>query len=70
MLWEQFREIARTDDTTKREKDYRIKLSEAEQLAEMLRKLLREPVDKSALDVAFKQASQNCVACHKSYRNE
>ena len=56
MLWEQFREIARTDDTTKREKDYRIKLSEAEQLAEMLRKLLREPVDKSALDVAFKQS--------------
>ena len=70
MLWEQYREIARTEDASKRTADYRAKLSQAELLSETLRKLFREPLDKVALDAAFKQVGQNCLACHKKYRNE
>ena len=70
MLWEQFREIARTEDTAKRSDDYRIKLAEAEQIANSLRKLLREPSDHAAIDAAFKRAGQTCSACHQKYRNE
>lgn len=70
MLWEQFKEMARTEDTSRRSDDYRAKLAEAEQLADSLRKLLREPTDFPAIEAAFKQAGQNCTACHKKYRNE
>lgn len=70
MLWEQFREMARTEDTSKRNDDYRAKLAEAEQLADSLRKSLREPTDLPAIEAVFKRAGQNCAACHKKYRNE
>lgn len=70
MLWEQFREIARTDDTAKRTEDYRAKLTEAEQTSASLRKLLRESADAIVLDAAFKKAGQNCAVCHQNYRNE
>ena len=70
MLWEQFKEIARTEDTTKRCDDYHARLTEAEQIADSLRKLFREPVDGVAIDAAFKRAGQACLACHKKYRNE
>lgn len=70
MLWEQFREIARTGDTAKRSADYRAKLVEAEQAADALRQRLRQPSDGTAIETAFKQVGQNCVACHKRYRNE
>ena len=70
MLWEQFKEIARTEDSAKRGDDYRAGLAEAEKIADSLRKLLREPTDGAVIDAAFKQAGQNCAACHKQYRNE
>ncbi|HEX5218383.1 MAG TPA: cytochrome c [Verrucomicrobiae bacterium] len=70
MLWEQFREVARTDDTAKRNDDYRTKLAETEQTADSLRKLLRESSDHAVIDAAFKRVGQNCSACHQKYRNE
>lgn len=70
MLWEQFKEIARTEDTAKRNDDYRAKLTEAEQSADALRQLLRDPVDRPGIDAMFNRAAQNCAACHKKYRNE
>jgi len=70
MLWEQFKEMARTEDTAKRTDDYQARLAEAEQIAGSLRKLLREPTDMVAIEAAFKKAGQNCAACHQKYRNE
>ena len=70
MLWEQFCELARADDTAHRLADYRAKLSETEQLADSLRQLLRAPQDQVALDAALKQVGQSCTVCHKKYRNE
>lgn len=70
MLWEQFREIARMEETAKRPADFRTHLGKAEQLAETLRQMLREPADRMLLDVTFKQVGQSCAACHKKYRNE
>jgi hypothetical protein len=70
MLWEQFKEMARNDDTAKRPADFRTKLTQAEQAADSLRKLLREPSDPTTIDPVFKKASQNCTDCHKQYRNE
>jgi cytochrome c556/protein tyrosine phosphatase (PTP) superfamily phosphohydrolase (DUF442 family) len=70
MLWEQFREMARTKATAKRPADYRNKLSDSEQFAASLRQLLREPSDRVAIDRAFKAVGQNCASCHQQYRNE
>lgn len=70
MLWEQFREMARTTAAAKRPADYRNKLSDSEQLAASLRQLLPEPSDRVAIDRAFKAVGQNCTTCHQQYRNE
>ncbi len=69
LLWEQLREIARTEDTAARPKDYRAKLKQAESSSENLRRNLKKPIDALALDDALQQTSQSCVACHKKYRN-
>jgi len=69
MLWEQFKEIARTEDTVGRSADYRSKISEAEQTTDVLRRLLRESRDNSLIDAAFKNVGQSCAACHQKYRN-
>lgn len=70
MLWEQFREIARTDDAANRTEDYRITLTAAEHATDSLRKLLREPTDAVAIDAAFQSAGQSCAGCHRKYRNK
>lgn len=70
MLWEQFKEMARTEETVKRPDDYRAALADAEQNANMLRQVLREATISPATDVAFKQMGQACAACHRKYRNE
>jgi cytochrome c556 len=71
LLWEQFRELARNDDTARRPADYRTHLADAERAAELLRRHLRAtPPDPAALDAAFRAAGQSCVACHKAFRNE
>lgn len=70
LLWEQFREIARLKEMAERPEDYREKIGAAEQAAEILRKLLREPADNARIDATFKQLGQSCVTCHQKYRNE
>ena len=70
ILWEQFRELARTPHLSQRPEDFRDQLAEAERSAENLRQGLRAGADKTALDAAFKQVTQHCAACHKAYRNE
>jgi protein tyrosine phosphatase (PTP) superfamily phosphohydrolase (DUF442 family) len=70
ILWEQFREMACTDDTKKRSEDYRAKLADAERTADSLRKLLKDSAGHVAIDASFKLVTQSCAACHKQYRNQ
>ena len=71
LLWEQLRELARTDDTAKRPDDFRKLLADAERAAATFRDSLRtSPSDIAKLDGALKQTTQSCAACHKAYRNE
>ena len=70
LLWEQLRELARTDDTAKRPDDFRKLLADSEHAAAALRHTLRaSPADAAKLDTALKQTTQSCTACHKAYRN-
>lgn len=70
ILWEHFRELARTDETARRPDDYRTKLSAAEQSANQFRALLRDPkLDIAARDAAMQAVGKSCTACHKQYRN-
>jgi protein tyrosine phosphatase (PTP) superfamily phosphohydrolase (DUF442 family) len=70
ILWEHFKEMARTDDTAKRPEDYRTKLAASEKAADQFRALLRDSkADPAARDTAFKSLGQTCAACHKPYRN-
>ena len=71
LLWEQLRELARTDDTAKRPEDYRTKLAGAERAAAALRIALgAAPPDLTAASAALKESSQQCGSCHKAFRNE
>ena len=71
LLWEQLRELARTEDTARRPGDYRAQLAASEKAAEALRAALRSAApDRPALDAAFKKAGQSCTACHKAHRNK
>jgi protein tyrosine phosphatase (PTP) superfamily phosphohydrolase (DUF442 family) len=70
LLWEQFKEMARNEDTARRSNDYQARLAEAEKIADSLRELLRKSAAGAEIDSAFRQAGQNCAACHKKYRNE
>ncbi len=71
LLWEHYREIARTEDTAKRPEDYRSKLAAAERAAAALRTALgATPPDLAGAAAALKEGSQQCGACHKVYRNE
>lgn len=71
LLWEQLRELARTDDTARRPDLYRRHLADAEQATEALRAALRaNPPALAALDAAFRQTAASCTACHKAHRNE
>ena len=71
LLWEQLRELARTDDVRKQCDDFRKLLADSERAAAALRDTLRTaPADAVKLDAALKQTTQSCAACHKLYRNE
>jgi len=71
LLWEQLRELARTDDTARRPDDFRKLLADSENAATALRDTLRtSPADNAALDRALRQTTQSCAACHKAYRND
>lgn len=71
LLWEQLRELARTDDALKQCDDFRKLLADSEHAADALREALRiSPADAAKLDTALKQTTQSCAACHTAYRNE
>lgn len=70
MLWEQFRELARADDASKRPGDYRTKLAEAEKDAEALRQSLRKLGNPADIEESFSRIGPSCSACHRRYRNE
>jgi cytochrome c556 len=71
LLWEQLRELTRTEETAKRPDDFRKLLTDSEHAAAALRDTLRtSPGDTAKLDPALKQTTQSCTACHKAYRNE
>jgi protein tyrosine phosphatase (PTP) superfamily phosphohydrolase (DUF442 family) len=70
LLWEQLRELGRTDDTKKRPQDYQTKLADSERAAEAFRTLLKNSKDNAAIDAQFKALMQSCSACHKQYRNQ
>jgi protein tyrosine phosphatase (PTP) superfamily phosphohydrolase (DUF442 family) len=70
MLWEQLREIARTEDSAKRPQDYRSKLLASEKAAESLRLALKAPEPPAAIEAAFAKVGASCTACHKQYRNQ
>lgn len=69
LLWEQLRELARTDDTKRRPQDYQAKLADSERAADSLRKLLKDSTDYAVIEASFKLVTQSCTACHKQYRN-
>jgi protein tyrosine phosphatase (PTP) superfamily phosphohydrolase (DUF442 family) len=71
LLWEQLRELARTEDTAKRPADFRKLLTGSERATGALRETLRaSPTDGPRLDRELKQTTESCAACHKAYRNE
>ncbi|MFO1512962.1 MAG: hypothetical protein U1F83_08650 [Verrucomicrobiota bacterium] len=70
LLWEQLREIARTDDTAQRPRDYRTKLSVAEKATESLRLALKAPDAPETIEAVFAKIGPSCAACHKQYRNQ
>jgi len=70
LLWEQLRELTRTEETAKRPDDFRKLLTDSEHAAAALRDTLRtSPGDTAKLDPALKQTTQSCTACHKAYRD-
>lgn len=70
-LWEQLRELARTEDTATRPNDFRKLLADSERATAALRETLSASLsDNARLDRALKQTTQSCAACHKAYRNE
>jgi protein tyrosine phosphatase (PTP) superfamily phosphohydrolase (DUF442 family) len=69
LLWEQFREMARTGDTAQRNDDYRSQLAESKEAADALRLSLGESRTTSERDAAFQRVTKNCAACHKAHRN-
>jgi len=71
LLWEQFRELARTEAVMQRPEDFRRKLFASERITEQLRIALREKSrNTAAADLAFKQIGESCASCHERYRNE
>jgi cytochrome c556 len=70
LLWEQLRELTRTEEMAKRPDDFRKLLTDSEHAAAALRDTLRtSPGDTAKLDPALKQTTQSCTACHKAYRD-
>lgn len=70
ILWEHFRELARTDATAKRPEDYRTKLAATEKASDQFRALLRDAqADTAARDATFQTLGKTCAACHKQFRN-
>lgn len=69
LLWEQFRELARTPDTAQRPAEYRGKMEATEKAASRLRRCLEEG-NNGKTAAAFQELAQSCSSCHRHYRNE
>ncbi len=69
VLWENFRELARSPAAQKCNEAFHAKLKTAEDSVASLRDLLRDPKDFAAIDAAFQRANQSCTDCHKAHRN-
>jgi len=70
LLWEQFRELARTDDALARTEAFRVKLAKAEQQADELRQALQNKLESNSADTRLKQLRLSCADCHRQYRNQ
>jgi protein tyrosine phosphatase (PTP) superfamily phosphohydrolase (DUF442 family) len=75
LLEELFKELNRSAEIKKRDKDFRGKLDDAEHAVSELRSaieskpnLLHE-ADKMKLSVAFDKVTSSCATCHKAHRN-
>ena len=70
VLWEQFREHARTGESPKHSGDYAKLLQDAERASLSLKDALRDPAQVAAVrDAAMSAVSQSCTACHIKHRN-
>jgi protein tyrosine phosphatase (PTP) superfamily phosphohydrolase (DUF442 family) len=70
ILWEQFRELARTSDTAQRPEDFRSKLTASEKAADQLRHLLSDPASgNDSRDAGLQAVTRTCASCHKQFRN-
>ncbi len=70
ILWEQFRELGRTDESARHGEDYRTRLAAAETAAGQLRTVLQDnEAGTAARDAAFQAVAKTCAACHKQHRN-
>ena len=72
-LWEQLRELLRSDAANGRPAAFREMLAATERSADELRRALRdaEPATAvaSSLDSRFRAAADSCSACHQRFRN-
>lgn len=75
LLEELFKEMNRSAEIKKRDKDFRSKLNDAQKAASELRlamelkpKILSDG-DKTRLSVAYDRVTSSCATCHKAHRN-
>ena len=69
LLWEQLRELDRSNDTASRSADYRAKLGNAEEAVGSLRQTFLEVGTPATIDQSFARVGAMCSDCHKRYRN-
>jgi hypothetical protein len=70
LLHEEFRELARVQDTAKHGADFAALLSGSGDKAAKLRDILRaEPTDSKLAATALKAVSASCADCHRKHRN-
>jgi protein tyrosine phosphatase (PTP) superfamily phosphohydrolase (DUF442 family) len=70
LLDELFKELRRSQDTERRDGDFRVKLEQAEAAADGLHLCLSEkPVDVKRSDAAYQRLSDACIACHRVHRD-
>ncbi len=68
LVWEQLRELTRTEATAGRPASYRATLESSERAAGELHAALKSG-SSPARDAAFRSLSKSCVVCHREHRN-
>lgn len=70
LVWEQLRELLRSEDTKQRAPEYRQSLEHAEWLAQAFHGIVRSEGSTTAdMDEWFQRLSRSCNECHKAHRN-